>query len=57
LQATQADFAWTQGLGIAGFPTLLAERDGQLALLTNGYRPLADLAPLLARWLERASDA
>lgn len=57
LQATQADFAWTQGLGIAGFPTLLAERDGQLALLTNGYRPLAELAPLLARWLERASDA
>ena len=57
VQTTQADFAWAQGLGIAGFPTLLAERDGQLALLTNGYRPLADLAPLLARWLERAADA
>lgn len=52
-EATQADFAWTQGLGIAGFPTLLAERDGQLALLTNGYRPLEELVPLLARWLER----
>ena len=57
VRATQADFAWAQGLGIAGFPTLLAEREGQLALLTNGYRPLAELSPLLARWLERAAHA
>lgn len=57
VQTTQADFVWAQGLGIAGFPTLLAERDGQLALLTNGYRSLPELAPLLARWLERAADA
>ncbi|MNV89886.1 DSBA-like thioredoxin domain protein [compost metagenome] len=51
--ATQADFARAENLGIAGFPTLLAERNGQLALLTNGYQPLENLAPLLARWLER----
>lgn len=51
--ATQADFARVQNLGIAGFPTLLAERHGQLALLTNGYQPLDSLAPLLGRWLER----
>lgn len=57
LTATQADFAWVQGLGIAGFPTLLAERNGQLALLTNGYQPLEALAPLLGRWLERAACA
>jgi putative protein-disulfide isomerase len=44
-------------LGIAGFPTLLAERNGQLALLTNGYQPLDVLAPLLGRWLERATRA
>ncbi|MEG5263876.1 DsbA family protein [Pseudomonas sp. JDS28PS106] len=55
--ATAADFAWAQGLGIAGFPTLLAERNGQLALLTNGYQPLEALAPLLGRWLERAASA
>ena len=55
--ATQADYNWVQGLGIAGFPTLLAERNGQLALLTNGYQPLEQLQPLLARWLERASHA
>ena len=56
-QATAQDFAWVQDLGIAGFPTLLAERDGQLALLTNGYQPLESLAPLLGRWLEHAVRA
>ncbi len=55
--ATAADFIWVQDLGIAGFPTLLAERKGQLALLTNGYQPLTELAPLLGRWLERATYA
>lgn len=55
--ATAADFAWVQDLGIAGFPTVLAERDGQMALLTNGYQPLEQLAPLLARWLERGAQA
>lgn len=55
--ATAADFAWVKGLGIAGFPTLLAERDGQLALVTNGYQPLPPLSDLLGRWLERASRA
>jgi putative protein-disulfide isomerase len=55
--ATQADFSWARDLGIAGFPTLLAERNGQLALLTNGYQPLEELAPMLARWLERGRQA
>jgi len=55
--ATAADFTWVQDLGIAGFPTLLAERNGQLALLTNGYQPLESLESLLGRWLERAAYA
>jgi len=55
--ATAADVSWVQDLGIAGFPTLLAEREGQLALLTNGYQPLEVLQPLLARWLERGMHA
>ncbi len=51
--ATAADFTWVQDLGIAGFPTLLAERQGQLALLTNGYQPLSELSPLLRlSWAE-----
>lgn len=53
--ATAADFSWVQDLGIAGFPTVLAERDGQLALLTNGYQPLDELAPMLERWLQRGA--
>jgi putative protein-disulfide isomerase len=36
---------------------LLAERNGQLALLTNGYQPLEELALMLSRWLERAASA
>ena len=55
--ATAADFSWVQDLGIAGFPTLLAERNGQLALLTNGYQPLESLQPLLGRWLRQAACA
>lgn len=55
--ATRADFAWVERLGIAGFPTLLAERNGMLALLTNGHQPLERLSPLLERWLERAVHA
>lgn len=55
--ATAADVSWVQGLGIAGFPTLLAERNGQMALLTNGYQPLEVLQPLLGRWLERTVHA
>ncbi|WP_028239066.1 DsbA family protein [Stutzerimonas azotifigens] len=51
---TEADFTWVQNLGISGFPTLLAEHEGRLALLTNGYQPLEVLAPLLDRWLQRA---
>ncbi len=52
-EETRADFEWVQRLGIAGFPTLLADNGGQLALLTNGYQPHDQLAPLLTRWLER----
>lgn len=55
-RATVADFSWAQDLGIAGFPTLLAENRGRLALLTNGYQPREALSPLLARWLEHAID-
>ena len=55
--ATASDISWVKDLGIAGFPTLLAESKGQLALLTNGYQSKEVLAPLLGRWLERATGA
>jgi putative protein-disulfide isomerase len=53
---TQKDFEWALNLGIAGFPTLLAEREGQLALVTNGYQPLDSLSELLGMWLVRGTD-
>ncbi|PVZ20231.1 MULTISPECIES: DsbA family protein [unclassified Pseudomonas] len=49
--ATAADVAWARDLGIAGFPTLLAQHGSPMALLTNGYQPLEKLEPLLAAWL------
>lgn len=55
--ATAADFDWSRNLGIAGFPTLLAEHDGQFALVTNGFQPIDAVAPLLARWLDHNLDA
>jgi putative protein-disulfide isomerase len=49
---TFRDFLTAQELGIRGFPTLIAgsEQKGY-ALVTNGYRPLDDLAQPLERWL------
>jgi putative protein-disulfide isomerase len=49
---TFRDFLTAQSLGIQGFPTLIAgSEDKGYALLTNGYRPLEDLAEPLERWL------
>ena len=51
--ATLRDINSARQLGIAGFPTLLAgnRRTNQYAVVTNGYRPLADLPEVLERWL------
>jgi len=56
-QALLSDFTFAQNLGISGFPTLLVEHAGSLALLTNGFAPLEELAPLLSRWLTHAAHA
>ncbi|GAA6131635.1 DsbA family protein [Halopseudomonas sabulinigri] len=50
-EATVADVRWVADLGMAGLPILLAERDGQLALLANGYQTPEQVLPLLARWI------
>jgi putative protein-disulfide isomerase len=34
------DFAYTQSLGISGFPALVAEQNGKLYLIAEGYTPL-----------------
>jgi putative protein-disulfide isomerase len=49
---TFRDFLMAQELGVRGFPTLIAGSEGKgYALVTNGYRPLEDLAEPLERWL------
>src|SRR5262245_61485781 len=49
---TFRDFLPAEALGIRGFPTLIAGSEAKgYALLTNGYRPLEDLAEPLERWL------
>lgn len=55
--ALAADISWTRDLGIAGFPTLLAQRDGALALLTNGYQSADAVLPLFQRWLAAGQNA
>ena len=52
LAGLASDISWVRDLGISGFPTLLAERNGQLALLANGYQPPAAILALLRRWLD-----
>lgn len=52
VDATAADVVWARDLGIAGFPTLLAQHGAPMALLTNGYQPLEALEPLLGAWLK-----
>lgn len=55
--SVSADFNWVAGLGISGFPTLLAERDGMLALLSNGYQPADSILALLQRWMGAGKGA
>lgn len=48
---TMRDFVAASEAGIQGFPTLLASgADGTYALVTNGYRPLDGLIPVIEGW-------
>ena len=48
IDATRQDFAQSQAWGIRGFPALVAEHDGQLHLVCNGYAPIEVLRQRLA---------
>ncbi len=48
-QRTREDFAQAQRWGVSGFPTLLAVRNGQAQILTNGYADIDVLAERLAQ--------
>jgi putative protein-disulfide isomerase len=48
-----AEWQQTEGLGVAGYPTLLALRPGKPSVITIGWRPLADVLASLDAVLDR----
>ena len=49
-QATLQDFAHAYQWGIGGFPSVVLRKADQLALLTAGYQPYPNLAPLIDKF-------
>lgn len=45
------DFATARSWGIAGFPALLLDRDGDLSVISNGFQPADHLVPAIADYL------
>ncbi len=54
-QQLDQDWNWVADRGFAELPILFAERDGQLALLCNGFRPAGEVLGLLQRWVAAAA--
>lgn len=50
-QLTRRHFEITRQTGVRGFPTVVLQNDGDGTLLTNGYRPFAELQPQIDKWL------
>ncbi|MHB8534589.1 MAG: DsbA family protein [Sulfuricaulis sp.] len=48
---TRRHFEMTQETGVRGFPTVVLQNDAGGTLLTNGYRPFAELQPEIEKWL------
>jgi putative protein-disulfide isomerase len=48
---TQTHFQVTREAGVRGFPTIVLQNETSGTLLTNGYRPLAELKPKIDDWL------
>jgi putative protein-disulfide isomerase len=56
-EATRGDFATSQSLGVAGFPTLAVEQAGELFLVTSGYARADVLDERIAEIERRAAGA
>jgi putative protein-disulfide isomerase len=48
---TRKHFEVTREAGVHGFPTIILQRQSGGTLLTNGYRPFAELRPGIEAWL------
>lgn len=53
IEETRRDFAFSQSVGVRGFPTLIAGsgRDKSYALVTNGYQPPQPILHALEGWV------
>jgi len=49
---TAGDFHAARQLGVTGYPTVILQTGGQLALLTQGYQPYDALRDAVAQWLD-----
>lgn len=49
---TLADFRFARELGVRGFPTLLARKGDEIAIVTTGWQPLDKVEPALEAWLD-----
>ena len=51
------EFGQTAGLGVTGYPTLLALNAGRARVLSLGCRPLAEIEAAIAQLLEPSIPA
>ncbi len=50
-EKTRSHFRIAREAGVRGFPTVILQHGTGGTLLTDGYRPLAELQPVIERWL------
>ena len=51
------EFDYSRQLGVSGFPTLLAQHEGETTMLSHGYQPFEQLSPTIEKWLNSVSSA
>lgn len=54
---TARDFMTAKDMGVEGFPCLLAGKENQYAIVTNGYRPIDGMIEALEGWLAKQAAA
>jgi putative protein-disulfide isomerase len=52
---TRQHFEQARRAGVTGFPTTVLQSDDAYAVLSPGYRPFAELSPLIDTWLSEQS--
>ena len=50
------EFDYSRQLGVSGFPTLLAQNDGETTMLSHGYQTFEWLSPIIEKWVDGVSS-